>query len=289
MKPGDCRISEKKVNHFTLIELMVVLSIIGILVALISPALSKSRMRAKYSRWLGYTNNLRSDPTLIGQWIFPDSMSDIVLNNAQGISEDGYNSKDYNGKLYNVGVSKNGGRFSKSAAYFYGAANSYILVDDNTRFYSQGKNMTVIVWFKVSDYNQRILVAKGNSRRRVPGWSIFLRGRRVIFRYSSDKTQGVIAKVKSEIKYPLNKWSMAAFVIDNTNRKLTGFLNGTVASADLRTPRRDNEPSFDIEPMYIGRRRASGRYYKGFIDELEIFRRAMRVSELEGAYEMGQE
>jgi len=276
-------------KKFTLIELLVVLSIIGVLVALLSPALSKSRTRAKYTRWLAFTNNLLSDPSLIGQWTFPETMQSVVMNNAQGLNEERYNSKLYNGKLNGIGISKRDGRFGKGAAYFYGASSSFIEVDDNSLFYAQGKNLTAIVWFKPKDYSQRILVAKGNSTRRRPGWSIFLRGRKVIFRYSSDAHRGIVSKVRSSEKYPLNQWCMAAIVIDNQKNTLTGFFNGKSETVNLRLPRHEEAPVFKIEPMYFGKRGRGGRYYSGFIDEIEIFRRDLAERELKSFYEMGLE
>ena len=45
------------------------------------PALSKVRGKAKYTRWLGYKNNLRNDSNVIAYYDFEDGEEDGTLEN----------------------------------------------------------------------------------------------------------------------------------------------------------------------------------------------------------------
>ena len=274
-------------NKFTLIELLVVLSIVAVLAALISPAFSRSRARAKYARWLGYTNNLRSDSKLIGQWNFVNKNKSLVLNEAQGLDESGYNSKACNAKINNVNISESAGRWHKRAGYFYGNANSYLKVDDGNIFYPQGKDMTIIVWFKTNSYKGSTLITKGNRVARDPGWKIELRGRKIFFMYHSQKGN-LKYRLRSKSIYDRNKWNMVTMVIDNENNTVTGYLNTEKVSQSM-TPRNDKLRPFKDVGLYIGRRKRNGKYYRGFIDEIEIFRRALSEREIKAFYEMGSE
>ena len=279
--------SLSNVSKFTLIELLVVLSIVAVLAALVSPAFSRSRARAKYARWLGYTNNLRSDSKLIGQWNFVNKNNDLVLNEAQGLDEPGYNSKACNAKINNVVISESAGRWHKRAAYFYGNENSYLKVDDGNVFYPQGKNMTIILWFKTNNYRGSTLITKGNRVARYPGWKIELRGRKIFFMYHSPKGN-VKYRFKSKSIYDRNKWNMVAMVIDNENHTVTGYLN-TEKVSQSKTPGNDRIRPYENVGLYIGRRKRHGKYYRGFIDEIEIFRRAFSEREIKAFYEMGSE
>ena len=289
MKKNNQKVYKNLSNgkKFTLIELLVVLSIVAVLAALISPAFSRSRARAKYARWLGYTNNLRSDSKLIGQWNFVNKNKDLVLNEAQGIDEVGYNSKSYNAKINNVNISEGAGRWHKRAAYFYGNENSYLQVDDGNVFYPQSKNMTIIVWFKTNNYNRSVLVTKGDRVGRQPGWMIALRGRKVFFLYNAQKGR-IKYRFRSKSIYDKNKWNMVAMVIDNDNNTVTGYLN-TEKINQSKKPKNDKLRPLEEAGLYMGRRKRHGQYYRGFIDEIEIFRRALSEREIKAFYEMGSE
>ena len=57
--------STKSSRGFSIVELLVVMSIVALLIAILLPSLSRARERARYLRWQAYSHGLRSDPNVV--------------------------------------------------------------------------------------------------------------------------------------------------------------------------------------------------------------------------------
>jgi prepilin-type N-terminal cleavage/methylation domain-containing protein len=164
-----------KKRHFTLVELLVSLSIIGILSGLIFPSFAKSRTKAKYVRWLTYNAGFNRDSDTVINFNFEDAPYELVKDGtvSKGIKNlavvcdaEKFDSRDYYGILHNSPEwVKGGGRWPfKSAMQFDGSddyveiLNNYVIDFDPAR-----DPFTVIVWANFYGLSNQYLFSKGED------------------------------------------------------------------------------------------------------------------------------
>lgn len=135
-----------KKNFFTIIELLLSVSIIAMLTATLMPSLTESRQRARFVRWLQFNKQCSNDTSCVVNLNFQDGAGDIIKNSAIGYEAEGYSAKGYDGVIQGD-YQWTSGRWTsnKRALQFDGESTFFEILDSEHVNFSGKSGFTFIV------------------------------------------------------------------------------------------------------------------------------------------------
>jgi len=239
------------------------------------PALQEARKKAKYARWLGYSNNLRCEPNLVAYYNFEEGEGNKLENKAVGpYGNTSYAPEKLNGTISSAAWATDAGRWTGKGALEFDGNDDLVSVNDNASLEDMTA-LTLETWFKINDLSSRNAVVDKDMIYKIDvlattGYVRFLTG--------DGSSWGTILTTNTQLK--AGKWYHLVATYDSATKKV--FIN---QAQDSNTTSTAENIGTNTKGLTISR---AANVFNGTIDEVAIYNRALTADEIEQHYKMGK-
>ena len=142
----------RKIHNFTLVEILVSISIIAILIGLLLPSLMTSTARARFVRWEQFNKQCSADPACVININFQEGSGTKLKNSAMGCEVEDFNAGDYNGIVKGDYKWGQGRWWKGKKALCFNGENTYVEFPLQKHINFQGSDeFTIVTWVKFDD------------------------------------------------------------------------------------------------------------------------------------------